>query len=131
MTQRLTDDNLAELRHLHAIATDRALSAYRRGEAQAKLSDLMTWNGFDGGDGILPALLDEIEERRRIDARRLADAEQAFREECEAAAKEPSDWLKGTKFVAVDEAPMTKEQWDAIKPKLPPMTWKPAGKDNL
>ncbi len=28
-------------------------------------------------------LLDEIEERRRIDARRLADAEQAFREELE------------------------------------------------
>ena len=28
-------------------------------------------------------MLDEIEERRRIDARRLADAEQAFREELE------------------------------------------------
>jgi hypothetical protein len=64
MTQRLTDDNLAELRHLHAIATDRSLSAYKRMQAQAKVSDLMTWNGFDGGDGILPALLDEIKENR-------------------------------------------------------------------
>lgn len=59
----LTDDEIAKLRertridaasHFHLVARD-----------------------------TITALLDEIEERRRIDARRLADAEQAFREELE------------------------------------------------
>lgn len=63
MTNRLTDDEIAKLRertridaasHLHLVARD-----------------------------AITALLDEIEERRRNDARRLADAEQAFREELE------------------------------------------------
>ena len=59
-TNRLTDDEIAKLRertridaasHLHLVARD-----------------------------TITAMLDEIEERRRIDARRLADAEQAFRD---------------------------------------------------
>lgn len=73
----------------------------------------------------LAAMLDEIEESRRIDARRLADAEHAFREECEAAAKEPSDWLKRCiwKQAAKEHLP------SAIGVPIPPATWKPAGKD--
>jgi hypothetical protein len=103
MTQRLTDDEIRALREMHAIATDRSLSAYKRMQAQAKVSDLMTWNGFDGGDGILPALLDEIEERRRIDARRLADAEQAFREECEAEEQKRKDFIAQRNDPSLDD----------------------------
>jgi hypothetical protein len=72
------------------------------------------------------SFVNRIEERRRIDARRLADAEQAFREECEAAAKEPSDWLKGAPFVREDQfcgVPLR------LRVPIPPATWKPAGKD--
>lgn len=72
MTERLTDDEIAKLRertridaasHFHLVARD-----------------------------TITALLDEIEERRRIDARRLADAEQAFREECGWIGKGPADF---------------------------------------
>jgi hypothetical protein len=70
MTQRLTDDRLQALR----------LMLQEHAASWLHTIDRDT----------LAAMLDEIEERRRIDARRLADAEQAFREECEAAAKEPS-----------------------------------------
>lgn len=82
MTQRLTDDEIAKLRertridaasHLHLVARD-----------------------------AITALLDEIEERRRNDARRLADAEQAKR------------------YIVIDEnlPPMTEEQMNAIWAKI-------------
>ena len=64
MTARLTDDEIAELRHLHAIATDRALSAFTRSNALEKLINKVTWHD-------LARLLDEIEERRRAEQRLL------------------------------------------------------------
>jgi hypothetical protein len=76
MTQRLTDDEIRALRE--------RMADY----AEARLSEVRV------EEPLLAAMLDEIEERRRIDARRLADAEQAFREECEHwTAKNP--WLGG------------------------------------
>lgn len=106
MTQRLTDDEIAKLRertridaasHFHLVARD-----------------------------TITALLDEIEERRRIDARRLADAEQAFREECELAAKTHNhllDDLPWKTHKPTDQLP------SAIGVPLPTATWTPKGKD--
>lgn len=65
MTERLTDDEIAMLRERMAYYREARLDYVKVGEM------------------LLAAMLDEIEERRRIDARRLADAEQAFREELE------------------------------------------------
>jgi hypothetical protein len=107
MTQRLTDDEIAKLRERMADYREARLDSVRVEEM------------------LLAAMLDEIEERRRIDARRLADAEQAFREECEAAAKEPSNLIWRAPFVPtkVEQLP------SAIGVPIPPATWKPAGKD--
>ncbi len=58
MTQRLTDDEIRRIR-------------------------MQAGWGYVPSHFELQSICDEIEERRRIDARRLADAEQAFREECE------------------------------------------------
>jgi hypothetical protein len=98
MTQRLTDDRLQALRLMLQ-------------EHAASWLHTDAW--YDIDRDTLAAMLDEIEERRRIDARRLDDAEQAFREECEAAAKLPGGWLKDAPFVIIDEhcKPMTKEEW--------------------
>jgi hypothetical protein len=73
MTQRLTDDRLQTLR---IMLQEHAAS----------------WLHTIDRD-TLAAMLDEIEERRRIDARRLADAEQAFREECEAEEQKRKDFI--------------------------------------
>lgn len=80
----LTNEELAELRHLHAIATDRANGSMARADAQAKVSDLMTWNGFDGGDGILPGLLD-------------------MAERCAKAEKAAGELLRAAKDIVADE----------------------------
>jgi hypothetical protein len=77
-------------------------------------------------DESVERLLDEIEERRRIDARRLADAEQAFREECELAARTHNhllDDLPWRTTKPTDQLP------SAIGVPIPPATWEPAGKD--
>jgi hypothetical protein len=93
MTQRLTDDEIAKL--WQRVATLRQLGCPRTTMRIA----------LEQVEG----LLDEIEERRRIDAasflgcrnvddwandeRRLADAEQAFREECEAEEQKRKDFI--------------------------------------
>ena len=69
---RLTDDEIRGLRNIETEALE-SLRAYARGGE---------WPNQTRSALVL-RLLDEIEERRRIDARRLADAEQAFREELE------------------------------------------------
>lgn len=71
MTQRLTDDEI------RALKDEKCRKLFFQG---IEIMDMETGISVD----TLRSLLDEIEERRRIDARRLADAEQAFREECEA-----------------------------------------------
>jgi hypothetical protein len=66
---RLTDDEIRKLRY------------YK--QACAIYPEMRTEFFGVPLDESVERLLDEIEERRRIDARRLADAEQAFREELE------------------------------------------------
>lgn len=57
----ITDDEIQELRRLYTVARDTvSTTAYQRDVALRKTSDLMVWNGFDGGDGILPGILDEV-----------------------------------------------------------------------
>ncbi len=67
-TNPITPEVLARLRALHAAATDREATARSRDVAQRKLSDMLTWNGHDGGDGDMPALLDEVERLRQTSA---------------------------------------------------------------
>jgi len=80
MTQRLTDD---EIRALREDVSGLLLTVAMR---KAMLR-----------------LLDEIEERRRIDARRLADAEQAFREECEAEEQKRKDFIAQRNDPSLDD----------------------------
>lgn len=118
MTQRLTDDEIAKLREAskqaHHAPWYSGVDYTNEAKAQPCGSDgcvhdadgkpiLEAQNSYGWTQdawlcidmrNAIDRLLDEIEERRRNDARRLADAEQALREECEAAAKSTSLWME-------------------------------------
>lgn len=64
----MTLEQIAELRSLLGSATDRGISPYARSVHHNKLADRLIWNGADGGDGDLHALLDIAERFARIAA---------------------------------------------------------------
>lgn len=60
----ITPEVLARLRALHAAAKNPESSPYKRDKALRALADLLVWNSLDGGNGEMPALLDEVERLR-------------------------------------------------------------------
>lgn len=93
----ITPERIAELRALLAGATSRSIPARECRGHYERLADRLIWNGSDGGDGDLHALLDEIERLRE------------FESDCEAAASEAERWaamttdLHGTVRAMVNE----------------------------
>lgn len=66
----LTDDEILELRRLYTLARESAYHTERYVMLD-KIADLMVRNGFDGGDGVLPGILDEIARLRAENERLL------------------------------------------------------------